>query len=65
MTDDKLRECVAWYIRHHGRKETDVSEFETYLGGHLRTYPRQAREIRRELQDLGLVSVSDGKVIIL
>lgn len=65
MTDDKLRECVAWYIRHHGRKETDVTVFETFVCGHFRTFPREAREIRRELQDLGLVSVSDGKVVIL
>lgn len=62
MTDEKLRECIAWYIKHHGRKETDVTVFETFLGGYHHTHPRQARDIRHELQDMGLVSVNNGKV---
>ena len=65
MSDEKLRECVAWYIRHHGRKETDVGEFETYLCGHFRTFPREAREIRNEMRDLELISIEGRKVIIL
>lgn len=65
MTDDKLQECVAWYVDHFGKQSTPLSTFETFLIGHCHVTPRQAREIRRELQDMGLVSVSDGKVIIL
>ncbi len=65
MTDDKLQECIAWYIRHHGRKETDVGVFETFLCGYHHTHPRQARDIRNEMRDLELISIEGRKVIIL
>ncbi len=65
MTDKELTVAIGWYISHFGKQPTELSVFETWIGGYFHAAPRRVREIRRELQDLGLVSISDGKVIIL
>jgi len=65
MTDKELTIAVEWYVFHHGKQPTDLSVFETWIGGYFHAAPRRVRDIRRELQDMRLVSVSNGRVVIL
>lgn len=62
MGDIELSEAVKWYIERYGKRETTQNVFETYLCGYFHTYPRNARFILHELENLGLISVFKGNV---
>ena len=62
MTDTELSQAVGWYIGRRGKKETTKSCFETFVCGYFSTYPRNARFIMQEMENIGLISVSKGIV---
>jgi len=62
MTDTELSQAIRWYIGHYEKKETSKSCFETFVCGHFHTYPRNARFIMQEMENIGLISVSKGIV---
>ena len=65
MTGKELTIAVEWYVFHHGKQPTDLSVFETWIGGYFHAAPRRVRELRNEMRDLELISIEGRKVIIL
>lgn len=65
MTDAELHQAVKWYKGHYrNEKETPRSCFETFICGYFHTYPRNARFIIQEMENIGLISVSKGNVCV-
>jgi len=65
MTDKELKEAVEWHKGHYHIKECSRSAFLTYLGGFFHTFPRRAKFLMEEMENLGLISVSAQNVTIL
>ena len=64
MTDIELSEAVRWYKERYGKGETTQNVFETYLCGFFHTYPRNARFLLHEMENIGIISVSKGNVCV-
>ncbi len=65
MTDKELKEAVEFFKEHYQKKATSRSKFETFICGAFRTYPRNARFIMEEMENVGLICVSRQNVTIL
>ena len=64
MNDEALHQAIKWYKQRYGKGETTQNIFETYLCGYFHTYPRNARFILHEMENLGLISVFKGNVCV-
>lgn len=64
MNDEQLKEAVEFFKEHYGQNGTSKSKFETFLCGHFHTYPRNARFIMQEMENIGLISVFKGNVCV-
>jgi len=62
MSDTELIEGVKWWKHHYRKTEVTKSCFETFVCGHFHTYPKRARYIAEEMQQLGLISIHKGIV---
>lgn len=65
MNDEELNQAVKWYEKRFRHKVVEKSAFETFLCGYFHTYPRNARFILHEMENLGLISVFKGNVSVL
>jgi hypothetical protein len=62
VTDEELRESIAWYKDYYRSKTTNKSIFETYLCGYFHSYPKGVRPIIDRMKELGLVKMKQGMV---
>lgn len=64
MTDEQLKEAVEYFTKHYQKNGTSKSKFEVYICGYFHTYPRHARFIIEEMENIGIISVSKGNVCV-
>lgn len=65
MTDKELKEAVEFFKEHYQKKATSKSKFETFVIGFFHTFPRNARFIMEEMENVGLICVSRQNVTII
>lgn len=64
MTDEQLKEAVEYFKEHYQKNGTSKSKFEVYICGYFHTFPRHARYIIEEMENIGIISVSKGNVCV-
>ena len=64
MTDEQLKEAVEYFKEHYQQNGTSKSKFEVYICGYFHTYPKHARFIIEEMENIGIISVSKGNVCV-
>ena len=64
MKDEQLKEAVEFFKEHYQKHGTSKSKFEAFLCEYLHTFPRDARYIIEDMENIGLISVSKGNVCV-
>lgn len=65
ITDNDLREFLAWYRDFHGSRPEAPSVITTCMTGYFKTFAKAADKLLARCKRLKLVAINDGFVTIV